>query len=42
MNEEAGVGEAFQLRFHEAGHGLTPETREMAYDWMVEKLGWDG
>ena len=34
-----GAGDELQLHFHEAGHGLTPETREMAYDWLVSKLG---
>lgn len=36
--EERGAGEEFKLVFHEAGHGLTPETRELAYDWLTEKL----
>lgn len=36
--EDLGAAEDFQLIFHEAGHGLTPETREKAYDWLVEKL----
>ena len=36
--EDLGAAEGFQLIFHEAGHGLTPETREKAYDWLVEKL----
>jgi len=36
--EALGAGDEFQLHFHEAGHGLTPETREMAYDWLVSKL----
>jgi dienelactone hydrolase len=36
--EASGAAEDFQLIFHEAGHGLTPETREIAYDWLVEKL----
>jgi len=35
---EAGAADDFQLRFHDGGHGLTPETREMAYDWLVDKL----
>ncbi len=35
---DAGVGDDFQLVFHEAGHGLTPDTRKLAYDWLVEKL----
>jgi dienelactone hydrolase len=36
--EAANAGDEFQLHFHEGGHGLTPETREMAYDWLVSKL----
>ena len=36
--EDAGAGDEFRLHFHEAGHGLTPESREMAYDWIVAKL----
>ena len=36
--EEAGAAEDFQLVFHELGHGFSPETREMGYKWMVEKL----
>ncbi len=36
--EGAGAGDEFRLHFHEAGHGLTPESREMAYKWMVTKL----
>lgn len=36
--EAAGAGDDFQLHFHEGGHGLTPESREMAYDWLAEKL----
>ncbi len=37
--EEAGAGDDFQLIFHEAGHGFTPETRETGFDWLAEKLG---
>ena len=37
--EATNASDEFQLHFHEAGHGLTPETRVMAYDWMAEKLG---
>ena len=37
--ESHGAGNAFQLHFHEEGHGLTPETREMAYEWLVTHLG---
>tara|TARA_B100000809_G_scaffold242326_1_gene266303 strand:- start:1975 stop:2121 length:147 start_codon:yes stop_codon:yes gene_type:complete len=37
--EEVGAGDEFRLLFHEAGHGLTPATRETACDWLVEKLG---
>ena len=37
--EDAGAGDDLRLVFHEEGHGLTPETREMALDWLVEKLG---
>jgi fermentation-respiration switch protein FrsA (DUF1100 family) len=37
--EEVGTGDEFRLLFHEAGHGLTPATRETACDWLVEKLG---
>lgn len=40
--EEAGAGEDFRLVFHEAGHGLTPETRALALDWVAEKLGAGG
>lgn len=36
--EAHGAGDEFQLRFHEEGHGFTPETREMAYEWMIAKL----
>ena len=36
--ENQGAAKEFQLVFHEAGHGLTPQTREMAYTWLVEKL----
>jgi len=36
--EAAGAGDEFQLIFHEAGHGFTPETREMAYQWFLNKL----
>ena len=36
--EEADAGDDFRLIFHEAGHGLTPETRAAAYDWLVDKL----
>jgi dienelactone hydrolase len=36
--EEQGAGEDFQLVFHEAGHGLTPDTRETALNWMADKL----
>ena len=34
-----GAGDEFKLVFHELGHGFSPETRELAYDWLVEKLG---
>lgn len=37
--EEAGAADDFQLIFHEASHGLTPETRKKAFDWLAEKLG---
>jgi fermentation-respiration switch protein FrsA (DUF1100 family) len=37
--EELGAGEDFKLVFHEEGHGLTPDTREIAFDWLVGKLG---
>ena len=37
--EDLGAGEDFKLVFHEEGHGLTPDTREMAFDWLVGKLG---
>ncbi|HAA77149.1 TPA: hypothetical protein DCE37_18710 [Candidatus Latescibacteria bacterium] len=37
--EDVGKGDEFQLVFHEAGHGLTPETREQGLDWIAEKLG---
>ena len=36
--EAAGAADDFQLIFHESGHGLTPETRETAYTWLVDKL----
>ena len=36
--EEAGAGDDFSLIFHEAGHGLTPETREAAFEWLVKRL----
>ena len=37
--ESAEAGNDFRLVFHEEGHGLTPETRELALDWLAEKLG---
>ena len=37
--EDAGAADDFQLIFHELGHGFSPESRERAYEWMVEKLG---
>jgi dienelactone hydrolase len=37
--EAAGAKDDFKLHFHEAGHGFTPETREMAFDWLIQKLG---
>jgi dienelactone hydrolase len=36
--EALGAGDDFRLIFHEGGHGLTPETEQMAYAWLVEKL----
>ena len=36
--EAQGAGDEFQLHLHEGGHGLTPESRKMAYDWLVSKL----
>ena len=36
--EKQGAGDELQLHFHEGGHGLTPESREMAYDWLASKL----
>lgn len=36
--ESLNAGDDFKLVFHEAGHGLTPETRQLAYEWLVEKL----
>ena len=33
-----GAADDFQLIFHEGGHGLTPETRETAYTWLVDRL----
>ena len=37
--EEANTAEDFKLVFHGEGHGLTPDTRELALDWLAEKLG---
>jgi fermentation-respiration switch protein FrsA (DUF1100 family) len=37
--EALGAGDEFQLQFHGEGHGFTPETREQAYAWLVDKLG---
>jgi hypothetical protein len=37
--EAAGAGDDFRLLFHEAGHGLTPETRLATFDWLIKKLG---
>ncbi|MBT7166754.1 MAG: hypothetical protein HN904_28480 [Victivallales bacterium] len=36
--EALGAADDFQLIFHEGGHGLTPETRETAYTWLVDRL----
>jgi dienelactone hydrolase len=36
--ESHGAGDELQLHLHEAGHGLTPESRVLAYNWMVDKL----
>ena len=36
--EAAGAGDDFQLHFHEGGHGLTPASRELAYEWLTGKL----
>jgi dienelactone hydrolase len=36
--EALGAGGDFRLVVHEAGHGLTPETREMAFNWLAQKL----
>jgi dienelactone hydrolase len=36
--EALGAADSFRLVFHERGHGLTPKTRELAFDWLVEKL----
>ena len=38
FEEDIDAADEFQLHFHEAGHGFTPESRELAYDWLVEKL----
>ncbi len=40
--EAAGAGDNFKLVFHDEGHGLTPETREMAFDWLADRLGATG
>jgi dienelactone hydrolase len=37
--EAEGAGDDFKLVFHEEGHGLTPDTRKLALDWVAEKLG---
>jgi len=37
--ESAEASEDFKLVFHEAGHGLTTDTRALALDWLAEKLG---
>jgi hypothetical protein len=36
--EAQGAGDNFKLVFHERGHGLTPETRDLAFNWLVDKL----
>jgi dienelactone hydrolase len=36
--EVLGAGDDFRLVFHEGGHGLTPETRELAFDWLATHL----
>ena len=36
--EDAGAGDDFRLVFHEEGHGLTPDTRTLALDWLEEHL----
>ena len=36
--EAVGAGVDFKLHFHDEGHGFTPETRQMAYEWLERKL----
>jgi len=36
--QDAGADDVFKLVFHESGHGLTPETRDLAMDWLTEHL----
>ena len=36
--EAEGASDDFRLVFHDEGHGLTTDTRELALDWLAEKL----